>query len=532
MKPRKNRIVVRIALVLVVLVIAAVVYFRVIANASSTSSLETGTAKIGNVSITVAGSGTVRAKQSATLSWKNTGSVGTVDIQAGDVVTEGQVLATLSDEKMPDDVVSASADLAADKQTLDDLLHSTTTQANAMKTLKDAQDALDNYKNNFPATQAAAKAAVTTDQYNLTAAENSRKTLNYAKASAADIEAARATLVKAQNDLEHTSDNYSTVAERFSADDPRRSDALTNLAGAEKAVDDATRKLNWYLTYPTAEDIANADADVLSAQAALSTAQEDWDAVKDGYNTTELAVLQAAIADAQDAYDLVKNGPSQGDLAAINATIAGDQATLDTMKITAPFSGTIATVSVLPHDQVSSGTTAFTLYDLSHRYVDVPVAETNIPKIKEGQAVEFSFTAISGKTYHGKVVKVAQVGTSTSGVVNFTVTVEMTDADKDVRLGMATTVTLIIDSKQNVLNVSSRAIATSGTQNTVYVVYQGNQISLPVTVGLTNGTLTEITGGGLKEGDVVVLNAASSTKKTTTTQDMGGPGGGGPPGGF
>jgi HlyD family secretion protein len=533
MKPRRNRIVVGIALVLVALAIVAVIYSRANAKASSAASLQTATAKIGNVSTTIAASGTVRAAQSATLSWQNTGSVGTVSVQAGDGVTEGQELASLSTDQMPANVISAAVDLATAQQTLDNLLHSTTPQANAQKALQDAQAALDDYKNNFPATQAAAQAALTTAQYNLTVAQNKKTTVQYAKASPADIEAARATLTLALNNLEAAS-TANNKASDLPTSDPRRSQALTNLADAEKKVESAQMKLNWYLTYPTAQDIANTDAAVLAAQAALATAQQSWNAVKDGPNTTQLAVLQAAVADAQNAYDLIKNGASQGDVAAVNARIAGDRSTLNTMKITAPFSGTITTVSVLPNDQASSGTAAFTINDLSHLYIDVTVAETNLPKVQDGQAVEFIFNAISGKTFHGKVVKVAQVGTSSQGVVNFGVTVEITDADKNVRLGMAATVNLITASKQNVLLVPSRAITTSGTQKTVNVLYEGNQISLPVTVGMTNGTLAEITGGGLKEGDVVVLNAASSSSSTSRNFIVGGGGGGfsGPPGGF
>ena len=66
------------------------------------------------------------------------------------------------------------------------------------------------------------------------------------------------------------------------------------------------------------------------------------------------------------------------------------------------------------------------------------------------------------------------------------------------------------------------------------VLFEGQQIAVPVTVGLSNDTFSEILEGQLREGDTVVIN--SSTTTTATTRAFGGPGGaffidgGGPPG--
>jgi hypothetical protein len=62
-------------------------------------------------------------------------------------------------------------------------------------------------------------------------------------------------------------------------------------------------------------------------------------------------------------------------------------------------------------------------------------------------------------------------------------------------------------------------------------LFEGNQISVPVTVGIASATETEITGGGLKAGDIVVLNAVTTTTRRNGVFVGGGPGGAGP-GGF
>jgi HlyD family secretion protein len=529
MKSRRNQVIVGIVVLLVVGAVFAIIYSRAQAQASS-NALPTATVKLGDIASTIASTGVVRTQQSATLNWQNSGSVGTVDVQVGDVVTEGQELAALSLDQMPQNVISAESSLSADQQALDNLLNSTTPQADALQTLQNAKNALALYQDNFPATQAAANAALVTAQYNLTVAQNQWKNIQYAKPSQSDIAAAQATVVLAQRAVDNAQGAYEKVS-GLKPGDPRITVALQNLSDAAKKLDSAQRKLTWYETYPTTQDIQNAQANLMAAQAAVAQAQEAWDQVKDGPNAAQLAVLQAAVSDAQNAYNLVQNGSNPNDVAAAKAKIAADQSIINTMKITAPFSGTITAVSVLPNDQVSSGTTAFQIDDMSHLLIDVTVAETDISKIKLDQQVKITFNALSGKTYTGKVVDVSHVGAVNQGVVTFGVTVEITSADTNVRPGMTANLNIVIASAQNVLIVPSRAVTSLGGQHTVTVLYQGSQITIPVTVGLSNDTETEITGGGLREGDVVILNATTTTNRTGGRFFIGGGGPGGP-GGF
>jgi HlyD family secretion protein len=111
------------------------------------------------------------------------------------------------------------------------------------------------------------------------------------------------------------------------------------------------------------------------------------------------------------------------------------------------------------------------------------------------------------------------VGTVTQGVVNYPVTLELTSGDGAVKPGMTANLTIIVESRENVLFVPLRAIRTQGTQRSVTVQYKGQSIPVPVTVGLTNDQSAEILTG-LQEGDVVVIN------QTTTRQTNNIPGGG------
>lgn len=514
MKSRKNRVILGIVILLVIVGVIAFVYVRANAqaSASTTSNLQTTTANLGTISSSVVAAGTVSAKQSAQLTWQATGTVGAIDVQVGQVVTAGQELASLSSSDIPQNVVSAQADLVAAQQALNDLLNSTTAQAQALQTLQNAQNALNNYQNNFPSTQAQTKANLTTAQSNLTVAQNRLASMIAGQTSQAVLHAAQAAYdqaVAAVNAAQATFNSHSNSS------DPQYTAALANLARAKNNQAAALSTLQYYLGKPSAQDIANGQAAVAQAQAAVAQAQQAWDLVKDGPDPLQLSLLQAQLADAQRASDLTKNGPNPNDVAAAKARVAGDQSTINDMKITAPFGGTITDISNLVNDQVSPNTAAFRIDDLAHLEIIVTVAEFDIPNIKVGMPANITFDALNGQSYTGKVVEVSPVGTTTQGVVNFNVTVELTNPDKNVLPGLTAAVSIITASKQNVLILPNRAIHSSNGQHIVTILSEGNQVTVPVTLGLTNDTNSEIASGNIHDGDTVVLNATSATTTST-----------------
>ncbi|MGE5220809.1 MAG: efflux RND transporter periplasmic adaptor subunit [Omnitrophica WOR_2 bacterium] len=496
-------------------------YLRARAQSPTSNNQQTATVTRGNVASTVAASGTVRPRQTANLSWKTTGVVGTVNVTIGEQVKKGQVLASLDPGYLPQNIISAQTDLASAQQSLDELMTSQLPRAQALQAIDIAQKALDDYQNNFPSTRAKTFADLVTAQQTLTTTINKRTSLDNSRASQGDIDAAQANYLLMQDKVKSAQQNYNQVSNKYKPADPRVAQALIQLSDAEKQRDAALATLNWYTGKPTSNDLAAADASVAQAQAALDQAKSAWEKVKDGPDATQLAILKATLADAQAAYNRIKDGPNPNDVAALKARITSDQETISQQQITALFDGTVTDLNILPQDQASSGTTAFRIDDFSHLYVDVTVAEIDIPRIQVGQAVNMTFDAVANKKYQGKVIEVSQVGTSTQGVVQFGVTVEFDEPDTNVRPGMTAAVTIVTEQKTGVLTVPNRAIRNSGGQRSVIVLFEGNEISVPVTVGLTGDTVSEITSPGLKEGDSVLLNSSAVT--TRTNNNFGGP---------
>jgi HlyD family secretion protein len=529
--------------ILVVLLAAGAVAYRAMASSrlAAQDSLQTTTVQRGALSETLSSSGNTRSGQSATIAWQTSGKVGEIGLQPGDLVQEDQVLAALDPNTLSSEMINAKQDLIDAQQALDDLLNSKLQQAEALQAVEDAQNALDSLKQTAAEQASQAQLALTEAQDALDTAKKNRTKMNYPHTSdELVIEKAQTDYLLAKSAYKDALKAYNAVAKK-KLTNPDRVRALNNLVSAEQKMNTALATYNWYILGYTDSDIAQADAELAVAQANLESAQAEWDKVKDGSSSAEIMLAEAKLADAQREWERVKDGPSQADIDAAQAAVDAAQATLDHASLLAPFSGTITEVDIKTGDLVSSGETAFRIDDLASIYIDLQISEVDLASLKVGQPATLEFDAIEDKQYKGEVTEIGMIGTVSQGVVNYPVTVRITDADEKILPGMTASVTITVDQVEDALLVSNKAIHTSNGQRTVSVLFEGQQITVPVTVGLVGDSLSEVTSDQLREGDTVVISGSSSSTTTASSQGgnaggvFGGPGGdfgGGPPAGF
>ena len=420
---RRNRRL--LIILLIVAVVASALFYVRGSRAETATQFQTATIERGNLTATIGATGTVRAKQTAVLIWQAAGTVESVNVTVGDVVSAEDELASLLKTSLPQSVILAEADLIDAQKTLDELLTSETSQAEAVIALREAQEAYDR-------------------------AANWRKELN------GRIHIKQIVYKKFRN---------------------RTIPILKEFRG-----------------YADEETIAKADEDVALAKAKLDDAQRTLDNLTNG-NSPEIISAQARVDAAQ--------------------------ATLNLARITAPFAGTVTESHSLPGDQVSAGATAFRLDNLSSLLVDVEVSEVDINSVSPDQAVSLSFDAILDKDYHGKVVQVAKAGNDVNGVVSFTVTVELTDADEQVKPGMTAAVNITVREMQDVLLVPNRAVRLVDGSRVVYLLVDNQPLKTEISLASSSDTMSVVAEGDVNEGDIVILNPPIEF----------GPGGG-PGGGF
>ena len=108
----------------------------------------------------------------------------------------------------------------------------------------------------------------------------------------------------------------------------------------------------------------------------------------------------------------------------------------------------------------------------------------------------------------GNIVEVAQAGTVTQGVVNFNITIELTDADANIKPGMTAAVTITVKQLDNVLLVPNRAVRQQEGQRFVYILRSGQIEKVDITLGASSDSVSEVVSGNLNEGDTIILNPA------------------------
>lgn len=255
----------------------------------------------------------------------------------------------------------------------------------------------------------------------------------------------------------------------------------------------------------------------------LALAQSDYDsAIKWLQYETNLEVAQKNLSKAQADYEKWKDGPLQGEVDAAKARIEAQKATLAQAWVESPFAATVTEVGPLVGDKISTGDLAFRLDDLSKLYIDVQVSEIDINQVQAGQSVTLTLDAIRGHSYSGVVTQVAMNGVDSSGVVDYQVTVELSNPDAQVRPGMTSEVNIIVASRDETLLVPNQSLRAENGVQVVYVVQpDGTRKRVEVTVGIANDSHSELLTGDLKAGDVVVLNPTD----TTAQDEMMGPGG-------
>jgi HlyD family secretion protein len=362
----------------------------------------------GDLAASVGATGSVRARQTAVLTWQTNGNIGAVNAVIGDKIQSGSVLASLDKATLSQSIILAEADLVNAREALEDLVESDTALYEAQKAVDRAEDA---YKKAY----------------------NWRIELN-GKIDIKDV----------------YYDQFGIL------------------------------KVREYKGYASEETIADADRD--------------------------LALAESKLGDARRNYERLLKGEESDAVAAARARVAAAEATLNLANLTAPFDGTVTQSSAVVGDQVTPGTIAFRVDDLSSLLVDVQVSEVDINNVAVGQNATLSFDAILGKIYNGTVVEVGQAGDTIQGVVSFTVTVELTDADEQVKPGMTAAVSVIVEEVTDTLLIPNRSVRLVDGERVIYLLKNGIPEPVTITLGASSDTMSVLISGDVNEGDLIILN--------------------------
>ena len=450
------------------ILLIAIVFFawRAQSQTANRDIYQTAPATRGTLTAWVGATGTIRSAQSATLVWQTSGRVEMANVKIGDIVTTDNILASLAQDSLPQEIVLAEADRVTAQQNLDNLTQSNITLAQAMQkladakqTVKDAQDKLDFYER----TSLGRAPQALLDDYQ-DRIKDAQRRINL--------------IIWVEKTF------YKTIYKSTDPELRRNAEFKLQVLSSEQNLKNLIAQYNWFTGRPS---------EILMEQL-----------------RADLNVAKAKQDDAQRELDRLNNGNNVDDLNSAKAKLAAAQATLNLSKIIAPFNGTVTQAQPQTGDRVSEGDVAFQVDDLSQLMIDLQISEVDINNVNVGQPVTVTFDAIQAKTYNGIVTSVDLSGQKNQGAVDFAVTVSLTDADESVKPGMTAAVTITVKEISNVLLVPNRTVRTLNGQRVVYILKNGQPVAVNVRLGAAADTNSEIVGGDLKEGDLIILNPPTS----------------------
>lgn len=181
--------------------------------------------------------------------------------------------------------------------------------------------------------------------------------------------------------------------------------------------------------------------------------------------------------------------------------------------IRATFDGVVASVEdIKAGDEVSSGTALATVIT-KQKVAKITLNEIDVAKVKTGQKATLTFDAIDGITVAGEVIDVDALGSTSQGVVGYTIKIGFDAGENDIKLGYSVSAAIVTNVKQNVLMAPNSAIKKQGE---ISYVQTSSLAQQNIEVGISNDTTTEIISG-LNEGDQIVSRTVTSSLTASTT---------------
>ncbi|NKE70731.1 efflux RND transporter periplasmic adaptor subunit [Candidatus Manganitrophus noduliformans] len=228
---------------------------------------------------------------------------------------------------------------------------------------------------------------------------------------------------------------------------------------------------------------------------------------------------------AQSAHD-----SAVANLKAAETQIAQDRASLKLVEenlryatILSPVDGIVISRNVSVGQTVAASLQAPTLFtiaqDLMEMKVDTSVDEADIGRVAIGQEAEFTVDAYPDTPFRGTVQDIYNQPVVLQNVVTYAAIIRVKNPELKLRPGMTANVTIRVAHKENVLKLPNAALRYrpegesgrsvpvkkgGGRTTDVWVLREGKELAVPVTLGLSDGSFTEVLSGDLKPGDRVI----------------------------
>ena len=268
--------------------------------------------------------------------------------------------------------------------------------------------------------------------------------------------------------------------------------------------------------------VRESDAAVRQARATLTEARQTRERAR--VQSREGLVSQRDLEAAEAAYERAEAtlASAQASATLARATLESQRSRLDKTRIVSPIDGIVLSRTVEPGQTVTAGFQTPLLFklteDLRRMELLVYVDEADIGRAREGQSASFTVDAYPDRTFPSKVLSLRNEPKEEQNVVTYEAVLQVDNDELLLRPGMTATATIVAEVRKDVLAAPNAALrfapptldpsqAAKPGQRRVWVLSGDKPEPVVVQTGVSDGRLTELKGGGLKEGAEVLTDA-------------------------
>jgi HlyD family secretion protein len=275
--------------------------------------------------------------------------------------------------------------------------------------------------------------------------------------------------------------------------------------------------------------VAVAKARVEEAQARLSESELELNRLKDAFARSAASKFEVDSAETGRQAGLAAVHAAQAEVQAAEAELRAAQAELDKTVIRSPIDGVVISRDVDAGQTVAASLSAPTLFtianDLRKMRVNAAVSETDVGRIREGMSASFRVDGYPERRFRGVVTQVRYAETVVDSVVTYQTLIDVDNADLALRPGMTATILFEIEKAEDVLVVPNSALrfdparppmevgrtrapgrGSGPLRPRVFTLGPAGLSEAPVELGISDGRVTQITGGELSEGAQIVVD--------------------------
>lgn len=251
----------------------------------------------------------------------------------------------------------------------------------------------------------------------------------------------------------------------------------------------------------------------LSARSTMASAQSGASNAERELGRARTLVAAGAIAERDLENATTANTAAQAQLAAARAQVAAAEQNLGRTRITAPFTGIVATRTVSAGDVVAPGAPLFTVVEPGSMRLEAAVPAEQLASVRVGAPVSFMVNGYPGRTFTGRITRVSPVADPTTRQVQILATIP--NAGNTLVGGLFAEGKVASESRSGLV-VPANAINERGIAPVAMRIKGGRVEQVTVQIGLRDAVaeLLEITGG-LAVGDTVLVGAAQGISAGT-----------------